>query len=102
MLIKESPCNTCNTDKERCSATAQCTKWKAWFYDVWPIVTGKPQVEEEKLESNVVEVVRCKDCVYSCKMVDAYGEMRLCHHKEVPRSVTDDQFCSYGERKDNE
>lgn len=51
MLIKEIPCNTCNTDKGRCSATANCTKWREWFCEVWPIVTGKRKPNGERKDN---------------------------------------------------
>ena len=52
---------------------------------------------------DVVEVVRCKDC----KRFDPlYGEVGICnlHTAQAHGNVTmqPDDFCSYGERKDNE
>ena len=48
-----------------------------------------------------VPVVRCKDCKYSCKD----GNGRSCEGywyelSEYDVTVKDDDFCSYGERKD--
>ena len=55
--------------------------------------------------ANVVEIVRCKDCVY-CKLeypVKAIGEEAIegyfCYLNQKYLSPTD--FCSYGERKDS-
>jgi hypothetical protein len=55
---------------------------------------AEPCVTVEYIESlepaDVVQVVRCDDCVY-------YGSRRWC---ELHSSVFDDNaFCSYGERK---
>lgn len=112
MLIKESPCNTCNTDNERCSATANCAKWREWFCEVWPIVTGKSPVEEKAEEPDVVEVVRCKDCKYRPKEDgSAFGGLRFPHEDKCPLECDDpwyskmessEFFCAHGERKDNE
>lgn len=46
-------------------------------------------------KADVVEVVRCKDCVYSA--ISQEGN-RGCQHLEL--EVEDDDFCSYGERAD--
>ena len=54
MLIKESPCNTCKMGKKRCGATANCAKWREWFCEMWPIVTGRKKQE--------VELVPCPSC----------------------------------------
>lgn len=42
---------------------------------------------------DVVPVVRCKDCTQ-------YNGHRYCYYSEL--AVLDDDFCSYGERKDND
>ena len=51
--------------------------------------------------ADVAPVVRCKDCKYSCKD----GNGRSCEGywyelSEYDVTVKDDDFCSYGERKD--
>ena len=43
--------------------------------------------------ADVVEVVRCKDCVYS----SCYGQ--ICHYS-VGRDVQPEHYCSYGERRE--
>ena len=51
--------------------------------------------------ADVVEVVRCKDCVYW----DGPGYKGLCEapmNGLVREYTDDDSFCSYGERKDAE
>lgn len=44
--------------------------------------------------ADVVEVVRCKDCVHS----SYYG--KICHYR-VGTDVSPEHYCSYGERKDD-
>ena len=64
---------------------------------------------------DAVEVVRCKDCIYYetkrlCMPgggLDKTYECGYCYYwkyetGESPNSVEPDDFCSYGERKDNE
>ena len=46
-----------------------------------------------KNKADVVEVVRCKDCVYS-------NEKHTTCHYGVGRYVKPDHFCGYGERKE--
>ena len=50
---------------------------------------------------DVVEVVRCKDCLYSTAATNIAGNvLRLCEYEDNPRLVGDTHFCSYGERSD--
>ena len=66
------------------------------------IVLNAPTVD-------AVEVVRCKDCKHStlpAVLTQKYGEpgTLTCHNWHSPcnkRNVKWDDFCSYGERKDN-
>lgn len=57
---------------------------------------------------NAVVVVRCKDCKYAKNMAPIgeskylLGECFLREEDEIAFMVYDDDFCSYGERKDNE
>ena len=52
-------------------------------------------------ENNVVEVVRCKDCMMLCpdEISKLYNTQRYCMRTGMP--ANDNDFCSYGERKDN-
>ena len=43
--------------------------------------------------ADVVEVVRCKDCIYS----SCFG--KICHYS-VGRNVQPEHYCSYGERRE--
>ena len=64
----------------------------------------------EEVDSDMVEVVRCKDCKHWCT-VDCAPNYGSCskledRYKEDCKSSFDettrfDDFCSYGERKDN-
>ena len=45
----------------------------------------------------VVPVVRCKDCIFK-QNPKQYGDLQ-CKILDVP--MKNDDFCSYGERKDN-
>ena len=46
---------------------------------------------EKAPTADVVEVVRCKDC-------EDYNGHRYCEYNAIP--VLDDDFCSYGKRKE--
>ena len=61
--------------------------------DIWV-----PVLEEDLnfLKAKAVEVVRCKDCKHYWKNVNTPGFDGKC------TTVGDDDFCSSGERKDNE
>ena len=50
------------------------------------------------LKNDVVPVVRCKDC--KNRTLDSFGGHCCKLHKGLAM-VTDESFCSYGERKDN-
>jgi hypothetical protein len=62
-----------------------------------------PAMIVEDLESqplvDAVEVVRCKDCKH--RTLDFFGGDCCKLHKGLAM-VTDESFCSYGERKDND
>ena len=51
--------------------------------------------------SDLVDVVRCKDCKYS-RVVNgpiAGEKIRACMHPTIPCGVKDDHYCGYGDRK---
>ncbi len=56
-------------------------------YDMAKLVKNAPAAD-------VVEVVRCKDCIHSSD----YG--KICHYS-VGRDVSPDHYCGYGERSEN-
>lgn len=47
---------------------------------------------------DAVPVVRCKDCVYSQSAKINKKGYRICPASHM--EITDDDFCSYGERRD--
>ena len=54
-----------------------------------------------KDSTNYVEVVRCKDCKHRYNGKDCTHPLLLSYSWGAIRNVKDDDFCSYGERKDN-
>jgi hypothetical protein len=54
--------------------------------------------------ADVVEVVRCKDCIHSVQLLDRLMCNRNAHKSENGwfglRATADKHFCSYGERKE--
>lgn len=55
-------------------------------------------VEELHRNTDAVPVVRCKDCVYKASAEVIYGFL-ICPASGM--EICDDDFCSYGERKEN-
>ena len=94
-------------------ALVNMTKLKDMIYklgvdDGWGIVDISKKKLEEALrscvaeESNVIEVIRCKDCIHygtdvvghPCDEGTGYCKVtEWTHH-------TDDEYCAWGERKD--
>ena len=50
---------------------------------------------------DAVEVVRCKDCKHFIPYVNECYEEHNHYTEEGYREVSENDFCSYGERKDN-
>lgn len=53
---------------------------------------------------DIVEVVRCKDCIHS-RQAEWYTAKLICAHQshmysQVPFRMPPEHFCSYGERKE--
>ena len=72
----------------------------------WAIKT-EGYIEAEKIimtapTVDAVEVVRCRECMFSeVYQNDSSGVMgRFCEAFTQVRMVTDDDFCSYGERRE--
>ena len=80
-------------------------KWLHETMSVQTTVRGMAFVQMfwEKVRSvpaaDVVEVVRCKDCKHSADATD--GGNYLCNRKMLGL-VRPNDFCSFGERRDNE
>ena len=54
---------------------------------------------QKKIDNGqLVEVVRCKDCKYATKAKWNKKGYRICPASHM--EITDDDFCSYGERND--
>lgn len=60
------------------------------------------QIIKSTPTADVVEVVRCRDCIYYQKM--ATGGLCMCGDKKTSYAADfypkENDFCSYGERKD--
>lgn len=61
-------------------------------------------IADECAAADVVEVVRCKDCIHSVQLLDRLMCNRNAHKSENGwfglRATAEDHFCSYGERKE--
>lgn len=62
----------------------------------------KHQERIEQILNDVpsIELVRCKDCIYKDRIMCIGLPLRTGYSFEM--SVSDDDYCSYGERKDEE
>ena len=81
--LRKANCAECdNYNAVRCRA--------CWVDDVVSLLEDSPTVD-------AVEVVRCKDCRY-CQS-DVHG---LWCFNDYEHSLQPNDFCSYGERKDND
>ena len=56
------------------------------------------QLADHLIDNDVVQVVRCKDCKHRYTLQSGHSFCR----EHFPLGKYDDDFCSYGERKDNE
>lgn len=50
------------------------------------------------IQADMVAVVRCKDCRY--RFYDKYNDCYMCDRHEYGESFEDDDFCSWGERRE--
>lgn len=97
----ELPCRVC---------TYSCCKWTRKSTDKLERAIGYlheigwMQEHDKALTENAVPVVRCKDCKWSdVYQVDSNFQMeRWCDGGFIPKSVQDYDYCSWGERKDDE
>ena len=89
--VRDCPCDGCQA--KPCGHPARCVKFTFWLNKT----------------VDAVPVVRCKDCKHPklpAVLTQKYGEpgTLTCHNWHSPcnkRNVKQDDFCSYGERKDN-
>jgi hypothetical protein len=79
--VRDCPCDGCQA--KPCGHPARCVKFTLWLNKT----------------VDAVEVVRCKDCR------NRLEGTKMCSHPGAMGwdaiEVEDDDFCSYGERKDN-
>ena len=79
-------------------------KYYSDFHKSMADLTSLRELLEDTPIADVVEVVRCKDCIYYQKM--ATGGLCMCGDKETSYASDfypkENDFCSYGERKDGE
>ena len=81
--LKNAYCAECNVVRQiQCSA--------CWVNDVLDLLEGD--------SVDAVEVVRCKDCKMRCP--ESVCIAKHCTLTGIP--VDDDDFCSYGERREGE
>ena len=52
------------------------------------------------LKNNAVKVVKCKNCRH--RFYDKYNDCYMCDKHEYGESFEDDDFCSWGKRKESE
>ena len=84
-----------------------CEPCKAEGKDYHEVACRACWVDDMRLEIedapavDAVEVIRCKDCVFS-KYFEESGTRKCRTQQGLYRTVTDEDYCSYGERKDNE
>jgi hypothetical protein len=70
-------------------------------YSTWMGYEIMGSVDDSEVEEDVVEVVRCKDCVNYCGF--EHCKNGICDVDSVSkRAVYPDDFCSYGERREGE
>lgn len=97
-------------DREKLIKRIQYTKMSAFVPNCdEPIISDAVYKQGQAIKkiitefraADVVEVVRCKDCVYwECRGYDGRCEA---YHNGLIRDYTNyDDYCSYGERKEKE
>lgn len=77
-------------------------KYYSDFHKSMADLTSLRELLEDTPTADVVEVVRCRDCIYYQKM--ATGGLCMCGDKKTSYAADfypkENDFCSYGERKD--
>ena len=67
-------------------------------YSTWMGYEIMGSVDDSEVEEDVVEVVRCKDCKYRFTFSSGHT---ICD-RHFPYLAKDNDFCSYGERREGE
>ena len=88
-LLRDNEKYFCEPCKEKGHDYHEVACRACWVDDMRIAIEDAPTVD-------AVEVVRCKGCIHYCLKQPGYG---LCKDLAVLRK--DDDFCSYGERKEN-
>lgn len=71
---------------------------RAFFGDESELISRQKAEIEKLAASDVVSVVRCRDCIH-CE-AGGYTDLLYCEYFDW--GITADDFCSYGERRDEE
>jgi hypothetical protein len=73
-------------------------------YGTWMGYEIMGSVEDSIVEEDVVEVVRCKNCKHykPRKPYPSYGGQTKSCCRSANTKVSEDDFCSYGERREGE
>ena len=87
------------TEKRLIRAVDMKTAFREWFDNedfrtINEMIDDVPTVD-------AVEVVRCKDCKYKSEKIHACTNVKF-RGERIHIWVEPDDFCSYGERKDND
>jgi hypothetical protein len=70
-------------------------------YSTWMGYEIMGSVDDSEVEEDVVEVVRCEDCVH-CFVRYSENEAYCGHPDGLNDCLRPDDFCSYGERREGE
>lgn len=96
--LKDAFCDACSTFRRYKRAVEDCrNKQDSYGHNCF-----KMRLIDSATTIDVVAVVRCKECKHCTpdeNIVGGYGD---CFYKDDIHSIVNaDDFCSYGERKDN-
>lgn len=78
--------------------------------DVIPVIRKSDWVTPKKTNTkDMVQVVRCRDCKYFSSVDNRFFKTQECYRimisdgdEDFPIDTTEDSFCSWGERKEDE
>ena len=93
-LLRDNEKYFCEPCKEKGHDYHEVACRACWVDDMRIAIEDAPTVD-------AVEVVRCKDCKHRYNGKDCTHPLLLSYSWGAIRNVKDDDFCSYGERKDN-
>ena len=64
-------------------------------------VPSLESIADYLIANDVVPVVKCKNCIYNKGQLPVPDSNIIRCHREMPKLRSLNDFCSYGERKDN-